>query len=167
MNLAPEFAGLLRTLLVARAVGSLATLQGARPFVSMVPFAALPVGDRLRLVLHVSGLASHTRDMRSEPEVCLMIMAADSPGVLPQALPRVSISGRAEFITPDDPDHAATKAGYLAKFPDAAELFLLGDFSLVAIDAASARLIAGFARAVTLPAETLAAVLRADPRTSA
>jgi len=166
MNLAPELAGLLRTLLVGRAVGSLATLHGARPFASMVPFAAILVGDRLRLVLHVSGLASHTRDMRTEPEVCLMIMAPDSTGVPPQAQPRVSISGRAEFIAPDHPGHATMKAGYLAKFPDAADLFLLGDFSLVAIDATSARLIAGFARAVTLSAETLAAVMRADPRTS-
>jgi len=48
------------------------------------------------------------------------------------------------------------KAAYLVKFPDAAPLFQLGDFSIVAFVPATARLVAGFARAVTLPPEALA-----------
>jgi putative heme iron utilization protein len=125
----------------------------------MVPFAATTAGGRLRLVVHVSGLAAHTRDMRSTPDVCLMIMAPESEAVPPQALPRVSISGRAEFIPGDQPQHAALKAAYLGKFPEAADLFLLGDFSIVAIEPTSARFVAGFARALTLSPDTLAAVI--------
>ena len=159
MRLTPDLVALLRTLLLGRAVASLATLHEGRPAASMVPFAAAILDGRLRLVLHVSGLAAHTRDMRSVPEVCLLITAAESAGVPPQALPRVSIPGRAEFVAAEHPEHAAMKAAYLGKFPEAADLFQFADFSLVAITPASARFVAGFARAVTVTAESLVAAL--------
>jgi putative heme iron utilization protein len=97
--------------------------------------------------------------MRSTPDVCLMMMAPESEAVPPQALPRVSISGRAAFIGTDDPEHAILAAAYLGKFPEAADLFQFADFSIVAIEPASARFVAGFARALTLSAETLAEAL--------
>jgi putative heme iron utilization protein len=67
----------------------------------------------------------------------------------------VSILGRAEFIAKEHPEHAMLKAAYLGKFPEAADLFQLGDFSIVAIEPTSARFVAGFARAMTLSAEAL------------
>lgn len=155
MNLDPSLAELLRALLLGRVVAALATLHDGRPFASMVPFAATAAGGRLRLVVHVSGLAAHTRDMRSSPDVCLMMMAPETDEVPPQALPRVSISGRAEFIVKEHPEYAMLKAAYLGKFPEAADLFQLGDFSIVAIEPTSARFVAGFARAMTLSAEAL------------
>ena len=88
-----------------------------------------------------------------------MILAPESDAVPPQALPRVSISGRARFVPGDDAEHASLKAAYLGKFPEAADLFQLGDFSIVAIEPASARFVAGFARAMTLTPESLAAAL--------
>jgi len=162
MQLDPHLAGLLRALLTERSVGSLATLHDGRPFASMVPFVATTAGGRLRLVVHVSGLAAHTRDMRSVPEVCLMVMAPEMDDVPAQALPRVSISGRAEFIPRDQPDYAALEAAYLGKFPEAADLFQFGDFSIVAIEPASARFVAGFARAFTLSPATLLAAATND-----
>ena len=42
--------------------------------------------------------------------------------------------------------------------PEAADLFQLGDFSIVAIEPTLARFVAGFARALTLSAETLTGV---------
>ena len=150
---------ILRSLLVGRGVAALATLHDGRPSASMVPFAATGHGGRLRLVIHVSGLASHTRDMRTNPEVALLITAAESAGVPPQALPRVSLPGRSAFVPPDDSAHAVLAAAYLAKFPDAADLFAFADFSLVAIAPTSGRLVAGFARAMTLAPEALAAAV--------
>ncbi|MFM8292652.1 MAG: pyridoxamine 5'-phosphate oxidase family protein [Planctomycetia bacterium] len=154
-----ELGGVLRWLLLGRGVAALATLHEGRPFASMVPFACAVHGGRLRLVTHVSGLAAHTRDMRMEPEVCLLITAAESEGVPPQALPRVSLPGQAEFIAADHPEHAALKAAYLDKFPEAADLFSFADFSLVAIEPTSGRLVAGFARAMTLAPEALVAAV--------
>jgi hypothetical protein len=149
----------LRSLLLDRSTAALATLAEGRPAASMIPFAvhASPPGPRL--VTHVSGLAAHTREMRSCPDVCLLITAAETPGEMSQALARVSITARAEFIATDHPDHEAFKTAYLAKFPDAAPLFGLGDFSIVSFAPEAARLVAGFARAVTLPPEALAAAL--------
>ena len=155
MNLDPSLTTLLRALLLGRGVACLATLHDGRPFASMVPFAAKTVSGRLQLIVHVSGLAAHTRDMRSSPDVCLMMMAPETDEVPPQALPRVSISGQAEFIAKEHPEHAMLKAAYLGKFPEAADLFQLGDFSIVAIEPTSARFVAGFARAMTLSAEAL------------
>ena len=159
MNLDPSLAALLRALLLGRGVAALATLHDGRPFASMVPFAATTVGGRLQLIVHVSGLAAHTRDMRSTPDVCLLITAPESEAVPPQALPRVSISGRAEFIAKEHPEHAILAAAYLGKFPEAADLFQFADFSIVAIEPTSARFVAGFARALTLSAETLTAAM--------
>lgn len=152
-------ATILRSLLLDRATAALATLHEARPAASMIPFAVARGQDGLRLVTHVSGLAAHTREMRTSPEVCLLVTAAESPGQMPQSLARVSIPARAEFVPADHPDHAALKAAYLAKFPDAASLFQLGDFAIVAFVPGTARLVAGFARAVTLPPEALAAAV--------
>lgn len=154
-----EHFALLNALLVGRGVAALATLHDGRPFASMVPFAATTVGGRLRLVVHVSGLASHTRDMRADPEVCLLITAAESGGVPPQAVPRVSIPAVAEFVPADAPDHAALKAAYLEKFPEAEPLFGFADFAVVALAPTAARFVAGFARAMTLSVETLQAAL--------
>jgi putative heme iron utilization protein len=156
-----SLAVVLRSLLEGRSVGALATLHDGRPAASMIPFAAMVAAGRLQLVTHVSGLAAHTRDMRSHPDVCLLVTAAESPGVMPQALPRVSLTAVARFIPFDDPEHAAAKAAYLGKFPEAADLFLLGDFSLVALEPTSARLVAGFARAFTLAPDALAAAVAA------
>jgi hypothetical protein len=85
------------------------------------------------------------------------------PDVMPQALPRVSIPAVAEFIPPEHPDHEPLKAAYLGKFPHAADLFMLGDFSLVALEPTSARLIAGFARALTVSPDALAKAVTATP----
>jgi putative heme iron utilization protein len=160
----PEpLAAVLRSLLLDRSTAALATLHEGRPTASMIPFAVHQGPAGLRLVTHVSGLAAHTREMRSCPDVCLLLTAAESAGTMPQALARVSIPARAEFIAADDPDRAGLEAAYLAKFPDAAPLFELGDFTIVAFVPQTARLVAGFARAVTLPPEALAAALGTAP----
>ena len=154
-----SLATVLRSLLLDRPTAAVATLHDGRPAASMIPFAVHAGPPGLRLVTHVSGLAAHTREMRSCPDVCLLITAAEAPDSMPQALARVSLPARAEFIGEDHPDHAALKAAYLKKFPEAASLFQLGDFTIVAFIPEGARLVAGFARAVTLPPEALAAAL--------
>lgn len=83
------------------------------------------------------------------------------PDVMPQALPRVSIPAVAEFIPPDHPSHVRLKAAYLAKHPQAADLFQLGDFSIVVFTPVLARFVAGFGAAHSLEPEALAAVAEA------
>lgn len=151
-------ARLLRALLSTRPVGALGTLHGGEPAVSMVPFV-LPAGA-MRPVIHVSALAPHTRDMQAHPRVSLLVMAEPGAGVSPQALPRVALQADAAFLPREGAEHAAARAAYLARFPDAATTFELGDFSLVALQPVSARLVAGFGRAHALVGDGLAAWLR-------
>lgn len=154
-----SFEDVLRGLLVGRSVAALATLHDGRPAVSMVPFAAEVVDGQAVLVAHVSGLAAHTRDMRESPPVSILLVAAESAGVSPQALPRVSIAARAEFVPPGHAWHAVLRRSYLARFPDAEPMFGFGDFSLVAFVPESVRLVAGFAQARTMGVAALAAAL--------
>lgn len=158
-----ERSAVLASLIRGRSVAALATLHDGAPFASMVPYVPLVTNSppRLRLVTHVSGLSAHTRDMRADPRVCLLVMAAESDGVPPQALPRISLPCTAEFVPAGHADHDLLRDAYLARFPHAADYFLLGDFSLVALVPQSARLVAGFARAATVSAGELAAALGA------
>ena len=158
-----DLAVVLASLIHGRSVAALATLHDGGPFASMIPYATLVTGapPRLRFVTHVSGLSAHTRDMRADPRVCLLVMAAESGAVPPQAMPRVSLPCTVEFVPPGHPEHDLLRDTYLARFPHAADYFALGDFSLVALVPQSARLIAGFARALTVSAADLAAALGA------
>jgi putative heme iron utilization protein len=137
----------LRRLLDTQLVGALGTLHRGDPAVSMVPFV-LPAGDG-RLFIHVSALATHTRDMQKHPRVSLLVMAEPGDGVQPQALPRVSLQADAGTMAAGE-DHDKAQKAYLARFPDAALTFEMADFSIVALQPISARLVAGFGRAYGL-----------------
>lgn len=156
-----DAARLLRRLLAEQPTAALATLHKGEPAVSMVPLV-LPAGG-IELIIHVSGLATHTRDMQDHPRVALLITADASGPWPPQALPRVSLTADARFLPRDSAEAAAAGAIYLARFPDSAPTFELGDFSLVALQPVSARLVAGFGRACSLVGDALQAWLRDAP----
>ena len=156
----PSEVAALKLLLATRPVAALATLHKGEPAVSMVPFAMLPSGARF--VIHVSRLATHTHDMLAHPAVALLVTASLADAETPLALPRVSIQGQARQCAPDSAEYAQARAAYLAKLPDAEELFAFSDFSLFIIEPDSARYVAGFGRALTLTAERLQAALGAQ-----
>lgn len=144
----------LRQLLATRPVAALGTLHQGEPAVSMVPFV-LPAGSAAPII-HVSALAPHTRDMQQHPRVSLLVMANLDEGLSPQALPRVALQADALVLARGTVEHAAARAAYLARFPDSAVTFELGDFALLALQPVSARLVAGFGRAHALVGSALA-----------
>ncbi|MBC5765812.1 HugZ family protein [Ramlibacter albus] len=150
---------LLRTLLAERPVAALATLHKGEPAVSMVPFV-LPEGGTA-LLIHVSGLATHTRDMLEHPRVGVLVTADTSGPWEPQALPRVSLQADAVVVPKSTPAYEEAKRQYLARFPDATQMFELGDFDVFALSPVSARLVAGFGRAYSLVGTGLQEWLRA------
>lgn len=154
----PQQADQLQQLVYAHTVGALGTLHEGRPFVSMVPFAVLPDGSAF--VVHVSSLATHTRDMLASSHVSLMVMDAPRPDVVAQAVARLSVQGAARKLEASDETYAAARASYLARFPDSAYLFDFADFALFAIEPESARWVGGYAQARTIGADTLAEILR-------
>lgn len=156
----PAYAQTLRELLRTQQVAALGTLHQGRPYVSMVPFALLPGGSGL--VIHVSQLAAHTKDMLLNPHVSLLVIAPPAPDVPAQALARATIQGRAVQYAGATEGHAEAKVAYLSRFPQSADLFSFADFSLFAIWPDSIRFVGGFAQATTLSPETLAEVLSGD-----
>ena len=148
----------LRALLHSHRVAALGTIsdEGA-PFVSMVPFALVPAQQCV--VIHVSGLAAHTRYLVARPVVSLLVMQPEVAGEPVHALPRVTIEGLAKVLEPEAGDWAACRAAYLDRFPDVEHMTQLGDFRFVAIDVKGGRHVAGFGAARSVDATELGLVL--------
>lgn len=155
----PRLSRDLRTLLNTQRVAALGTLgEDGLPFVSMVPFALEP--GSACMVIHVSGLAAHTRNLQLTPQVSLLVMQAEVAGEPVHALPRVTLIGKATVLERDSAAWLEGRQAYLARFPEAEPMTRLGDFMFVAIHLTGARQVAGFGAARSLDAETIQSVLR-------
>ena len=165
----------LRALLQQQPLAALATLHDGEPAVSLVPWAPWPDGSGL--LIHVSRLATHTHDIEAHDRVAMLIHAADdaqsadaqsadAPSAdgsrTALARPRVSLSGRAQRLPRDADAYAQGQAAYLARLPEAADLFGFADFSLWRIAPEQVRFVAGFGRAHAVPTAQWQAALRPD-----
>lgn len=148
----PRLTVALRNLLQSQRVGALGTIgEDGAPYVSMVPYAL--ASSHGCLVMHVSGLAAHTRNLRARPNVSLLVMQSEVPGEPVHALPRVTLAGMAKVLTPGSREWQKCKAAYLARFPEAEPMTQLGDFVFVAVEVSSARHVAGFGTARSIDDE--------------
>jgi len=145
-----ELTDVLRQLIHGRKTAALGTLHEGAPFVSMVTYAVARDGG---FILHVSGLAAHTRDMVDNPDVSLLITESEASGKMPPALARVTVQGRAKMLDRDSATNTNAREVYLSRFPDAAPLFEFADFNIFIIKPASARVIGGFGQAATITGE--------------
>lgn len=150
-----ELSELMAQLLRARRIAALGTLRAGAPFVSMVPYALVADG----FIVHVSELAAHTKDMLADARVSLMIAEAEDGGKSPLGLMRVTVQGRAQRVSTGSADLPELKAAYLARFPDAEQMFGFADFSIFLIRPEAARFVAGFGQAHSLSAESLLKIL--------
>ena len=157
----PDANALLQHLLSERPVAALATLHRGEPAVSMVPFVLSP--KEACLLIHVSALATHTRDMLDHARVSVLVTADPDRSGSAQALPRVSLVADAELLDSKSSIHEEARQRYVARFPGAAQTFELGDFSMFALRLQSARVVAGFGRAYSVAGETLKALVRGIP----
>jgi heme iron utilization protein len=137
-------------------VASLATLRSEAPVISMVAYIASD--DFSAFYIHTSRLAQHTVDMQKDKRVSLLITETDDGRPDPQTLARVSIRGAAESIQNGEPGYTPIKEQYLARFPEAAQLFNLADFNFWRIKPKGGRYVAGLAKAYNITAETLVKV---------
>lgn len=153
-------AELLRTLMTSHQVASLAVVENGQPVLGMVPFVVEP--DMSAALVHVSRLAPHGRALSAEAPFSILIHGLDTPERNPGEIPRVRFSGTAEHLARDAADYPAARDRYLARFPDNAVTFSLGDFELYRLHFDSGRLVAGFARTVNLKPETLRRLAEPD-----
>ena len=134
-------------------IAALGTLHDGEPNLAMVAFVT--DDDFSAFYIHVSALGRHTRDMRADPRVSLLIAQTDDGRPDPQTLARLSLSGTAGVLPRTDPHYARAKHNYQAHFPEAEQLFSLGDFDLWRISPKSGRFVAGFAQAFNILPEVL------------
>lgn len=146
-------------LLLSKRWGALATLNEGAPLASMVAYAPEP--EIAGILMFLSGLSAHTRNLLDDPRCSLAVTEADPGKGDPQTLPRVSLQGRVQEISADLAGYAAAWTRYVERFPDAESRRGLGDFRLFRLVVEEARYVGGFARAVTLSGEELREAARA------
>ena len=147
--------------MTARSVLSLAVTEDGAPVIGMVPFVVEP--DFAAVLVHVSRLAPHGRALGTGVDFALLIHGPDLPGANPGEIPRLRFSGAAKHLTRDSAAYATARDRYLHRFPDSAVTFGLGDFELYRLPLERGRLVAGFARAVNLTADSLKRLAAAPP----
>jgi len=143
----------IATLIRSQRVAALVTLRDDGPFVSMVASAAEP--DFSGLLLHLSWLAAHTKQLVAAPQSSLLICERDDGRDDVQTLARITLAGVATPIPAESAAFADARACYLARLPAAMQLFDFPDFTLFRFIPSEARYIGGFARAYTLTPEQL------------
>jgi putative heme iron utilization protein len=157
----PRLSRELRKLLTTQRVAALGTIDEAgAPFVSFVPFAI--ESQRHCVVLHVSGLAAHTRNLQACNRVSLLVMQPEFAGEPVHALPRVTLEGLARVVERGSSEWVAFRTAYLTRFPEAEPMTELGDFRFVAIEFSAARQVAGFGVARSLDEDEIRLVLGSD-----
>jgi putative heme iron utilization protein len=134
---------------------ALATIGEDGPSASMVAYAA--ASDLSSLLLFLSGLSEHTRNLVAEPRVSLVISEPDQGSDDPQTLARLSVKGTARHIDRTDPGFEEAWRIYLDRLPSAAPRIMLADFSLFRVELTSVRYVGGFAQAGTIPLDRLSA----------
>jgi heme iron utilization protein len=137
--------GLLRT---TRA-GTLATLDRntGHPFASLVNVATDIDGAPLILV---SRLSTHTANLERDGRASLLLASTGKGD--PLAHPRLTLLGRFVQIARDDPQEPRLRRRFLARHPKSELYAGFGDFAFWRLDAVSAHLNGGFARAADLKA---------------
>lgn len=137
-------------------IAALGTLHEGNPNLAMVAYAF--ADNFSQFYIHVSRLGKHTIDMEHHPHISLLITEADDNRADPQTLVRVALNGIAEVLPRTDSEYAPVKHLYLQRFPEAEQLFSLGDFNLWRIRPDGGRFVAGFGRAFNLVPEALTKV---------
>jgi len=140
-------------LVLAQRWAAVATGGANGPLASMIAYAPEP--NLSGLIILVSQLAQHTRDMLATPRVSLAVTAPDTGEGDPQLLPRASLQGTVAEIARDSDSFATAAATYVKRFPQSAMRFELADFVLLRLVVDEVRFVGGFARATSFSGEEL------------
>jgi putative heme iron utilization protein len=147
-------------------VASLAVLERGAPAVSLVPFVVQ--WDPLRFAIVISDLSGHTQALREDPRVGLLIHEPPTAGDprSNHALPRVMVSGTAQFLSREEAQAQGFEALYRAKYEIAEIILGLADFHFCQITPTGGSFIQGFGQAFRLSGpnlDQLEHLGRADP----
>lgn len=107
------------------------------PFGSITPYVMTHAGE---VVIQVSSIAQHTRNMQADPKVSLTVAERGSGNQ--QALGRVTVVGDARAVP--ESERAAVAKRYFLFFPEAKAYAETHDFSFYWIEPRRVRYIGGF-----------------------
>ncbi|HIP07349.1 MAG TPA: hypothetical protein EYG66_05725 [Mariprofundaceae bacterium] len=138
----------IQTLLNNTRIAFLSTQGDKSPETSMCPYAVFQDD----VVLHLSALAKHSKNIQQHTQVGLMICSPETPDKSPLALPRLSFTGHIETVP--EAEQADYQKAYLQSIPDAEPLFSFPDFTLYRIQPLSVSWVGGFGKARKIPLET-------------
>ncbi len=144
----------LGQLILEQRWAALATVDGrCQPQASMAAYVPEPGFNGF--LLHLSRLAAHTRNLLENPRVSLVISQPDGLNGDPQTLARVSLSGSIRPVERESEAYPQSRACYLARLPDAEQLFAFGDFLLLRLEPEAVRFVEGFGRAFSFAGSDL------------
>jgi putative heme iron utilization protein len=138
-------------------LSTLSAQHGGWPFGSLTPYAVAREGA---LVLVLSDLAEHTRNVRADARASLFVQDpahVDSP----QAGARVCVLGRVHLL--EDEAREDARARYVARHPEGEGFLRKLDFRVYALVPEQVRLIGGFGRIAWLPGSVLVPDPARDP----
>ncbi len=145
---------LVRTIIQTATTASLGTLDASgHPFVSLVTVTA--TGPR-RVVMLLSGLARHTKNLLAQPAASLLLCqrpAADDAGHDPLAAARVTLVGMVRQLSRREDGESRT--AFLTAHPQTAMYADFGDFAFYELTIDEAHLVAGFGRIETISGDQL------------
>lgn len=137
----PSNARIARQMLRAHRYGALSTLSqkfDGHPFGSITPYLVDHDGT---LLILVSGLAEHTKNILRDSRVSLVTHDQKDPHIQTQG--RVTLVGNASH----DPHRDRCGERYLRYFPEARRYFEMADFNFFRIVPSAVRYVGGFANA--------------------
>lgn len=120
-------------------LGTLSKRDEGAPFGSVAPYALDRTGAPL---VYIAGIAEHTRNLRADPRVSLLIHEPAEPTVDVQTKARLCVMGEARPLS--GPDLEDSWARYQSRLPAARRYQRTHDFSLWRIAPQRLRWIGGF-----------------------
>ncbi len=140
-----------RQIIEAAITGSLGTVtEEGKPFVTMVTLAAMSPS---RIVLLLSDLARHTRNLNQRPDCSLLLINRGSGQGDPLMGARLTLSGVVSRVARGE--SAELRATFLERHPPASVYVDFPDFNFYQFVVDEAHLVAGFGRIETFPASRL------------
>lgn len=118
------------------ALGSHSVTEPGFPYVTLLPYV---LDDECRPLFLLSDLAEHTRNVKADPRVSLLV--ADGVGG-PQQQARMTLLGRMTAVELD----GAERERFLRYSPESEDFLAFGDFRFYRLDPLKVRFIAGFGK---------------------
>ena len=144
--------------------GSLSTFSIKHPgfpFASVTNYSISPTGEP---VFFLSDMARHSKNIKSNPNASLLVVASSNEQSGPLAAGRITLLGSIKPVESDD--IVKTKESYLAANPEATKWVTFGDFRFYKMEIIDAYHVAGFGAMGWIPPGELSEAINPNPNQS-